>query len=152
MNLCAGKKTIDDWPPTRRRSIHGPLGPPYIGLWTCNLYLSAQGKVKNEVHHLRGVNQGTGRRLPFVGGLPRQFLPQHGSFLKDPWLVYDDVFPDVSNPNMIVYDSSTTYVNFIQNSDEKLDETCLDTQGYFKAHLLNVIDVLKRVTSKPNET
>ena len=41
---------------------------------------------------------------------------------------------------------------FIQNEYVKLDETCLGPQGHFKTHLLNVLDVLERLTSKLYET
>ena len=50
-----------------------------------------------------------------------------GSFLKDPLMVLGDICPDVSNPNMLVYDFSTCHMNFIQNELVKLDETCIDT-------------------------
>ena len=73
-----------------------------------------------------------------------------GSFLKDPWMVLVDVCPDVSNPNIFVFEFRTTHMNFIQNKHVKLDETCLDTQGRFKAKLSN--DVLRRLTFKLHET
>ena len=39
-------------------------------------------------------------------------------------------------------------MNFIQNEHIKLDKTCLDTQGHFKANLSNFMDVLGLLTSK----
>uniref|UniRef100_UPI003390CA14 hypothetical protein n=1 Tax=Acinetobacter baumannii TaxID=470 RepID=UPI003390CA14 len=102
---------------------------------------------------LTGVDQATGRRLPSVGGTALgSFVQQHGSFLKDPWLVLGDVFPEVFKSNMTVYDLITSHINFIQNERLKLDETCLDTQGHFKLTLSNIIDVLGRLTSKLHET
>ena len=56
-------------------------------------------------------------------------------------MVLGDVCPDVSNPNMIVYEFITSHMNFTQNKHVKLDETCLDTQGRFKETLANVMDV-----------
>ena len=66
---------------------------------------------------------------------------EFGSFLKDPWMVLGVVCPDVSNPNMLVYEFRTTHMNFIQNKHVKLEETYIDTQGRFKANLSNVMDV-----------
>ena len=43
-------------------------------------------------------------------------------------------------------------MSFIHNKHVKLDETCIDTQGHIKANLLNVMDVLGRLTSKVYET
>ena len=77
---------------------------------------------------------------------------KHVSFLNDPWLVLREFFLDVSIPNMILYDFSTYNMNFTQNKHIKLNETCLDTQGYFKAHLPNDMDVLGRLSSKHHET
>ena len=57
-------------------------------------------------------------------------------------MVFLDVFPDVSNPNMFVYNFRTSYINFIQDKHVKLDETCQDTEGRLKANLLNVMDIL----------
>ena len=65
-----------------------------------------------------------------------------GSFLKEPLMVLGDVFSDDSKPSMFVYDFRTSHMNFIQNEHVKLDKTCIDTQGHFKANLLNVIKVL----------
>ena len=66
----------------------------------------------------------------------------------EPWLVLGDVCRYFSNPNMIVYEFRTSHMDFIQNKHVKHDETCIDTQGHFKAHLSNVMDVLGRLTSK----
>ena len=151
--MHAGPGSQKTNPSTGRQSIYGPCCPPSIG--------SDRGKCKlgfllygyNNTHHLRCVDQATGRRLPSVGGLPLgSFGHQHRSFLKEPCLVLGDVFPDVFNPNMIVYDFNTSQMNFIRNEHVKLDETCLDTQGNFKAHLSNIMYVLGRLTSKLHET
>ena len=56
-------------------------------------------------------------------------------------MVLGDVCLDVYNPNVIVYEFSTFHMNFIKKI-RKLDETCLDTQDHFKAHLSNVKDIL----------
>ena len=53
---------------------------------------------------------------------------------------------------MIFYDFRTYHMNFIQKKHRKLDETCLGTQGHFKAHVSNVMEVLGRLTSKLHET
>ena len=71
-----------------------------------------------------------------------------GSFLKDAWMVLGDNFLEVSNSNMIFNEFNISAINLIQNEHVKLDETCLDTQGHFKAHLSNFMDVLARLTSK----
>ena len=63
-------------------------------------------------------------------------------------MVLGNVGLSVSNPNMILNEFRISPMNFIQNEHVKLDETCLDTQGSFKATLSNVIDVLGRLTSK----
>ena len=98
-------------------------------------------------------NQATGRRLPSKGGTALgSFGHQHRSFLKDPWIVLGDVFPEVSNSKMLVYEFRTYHMNFIQNEHVKLNKTCIDTQGRFKANLLNVMDVLGRLTFKFHET
>ena len=55
-----------------------------------------------------------------------------------------DLDPDVSNTNILSYEFRTYNVSFIKNEHLKLDETCIDTQGYFKANLLNVMDVHTR--------
>ena len=43
-------------------------------------------------------------------------------------------------------------MNLIQNEHVKLDEICIDTQGRFKANLLNIMEVIGRLTSKLHET
>ena len=63
------------------------------------------------------------------------------SSCKDPWMVLGDNFPDFSNTKTIFYEFNTIDMNFIQNKQVKLDETRLDAQGHFKAHLSNLIDV-----------
>ena len=104
-------------------------------------------------HQLRGVEQPTGCWLPqSIGAGLDSFWLNEGSFLKDPWLVLGDVCPDVSNPNIIVFDFRISYINFIKNEHIKLDETCQDTQGHFKANLLNVTDVIGCLISKLHET
>lgn len=77
--------------------------------------------------------------------------PTFGSLLKDPWIVLRDVFADLSNPNMTIYEFRTSNNNFIQNEQAKLDETCLNTEGYVKETLSNIIDVLGRLNSKLHE-
>ena len=64
-----------------------------------------------------------------------------GSFLKDIWIVLRDVWPGVSNSNILLYEFSTYHINLIQNESVKLDKTCLDTQGHFKEKFSNVMDV-----------
>ena len=80
------------------------------------------------------------------------FSHQHGSFLKEPWLVLGVVFPDFSNLKMILYYFITYHMNFLKNEQLKLEETSLDTQGHFYANFLNVTDVLWGLTSKLHET
>ena len=63
-------------------------------------------------------------------------------------MVLGDVFLDFSRPNMFVYKFRTSHINFIENEHIKLDETCKDTHGHLKANLLNVMDVLRRLTCK----
>ena len=75
-----------------------------------------------------------------------------GCFLKDPWLVLWNVFPEFSNANTTVYKFITYHMNFVKNEHVKLNETCLDTQGRFKPHFLNIMDILGLLTSKLNET
>ena len=65
-----------------------------------------------------------------------------GSFLKDSWLFIGNIYLDVSNPNMTVYDFKTSHMNFIKNENIKLDKTCVETQGHFKATCSNIMDVL----------
>ena len=43
-------------------------------------------------------------------------------------------------------------MNFIQNEHIKLDETCIYTQGYYKANLSNVMDVLGSLNFKLHDT
>ena len=56
-------------------------------------------------------------------------------------MVLGEVFLDVSNPKMIVYEFRTYHMNFTQNKHVKLNKTCLDPQGRFKVTLSNVMDV-----------
>ena len=51
-------------------------------------------------------------------------------------------YPDFFNPNMFIYEFITCHMSFIKNEHVKLDETYIDTQGRFKANLLNVMDFL----------
>ena len=62
-------------------------------------------------------------------------------------MVLGDVFLDVLNPNIRIYEVWTYHTNFIQNEHVNLYETCLDTQDHFKANLSNVMDVLGRLAS-----
>ena len=65
---------------------------------------------------------------------------------------FRDSYLDVSTQNMFLYKFRTYHMIFIKNEHVKLDETYIDTQGYFKAHLSNVMDVLGRLTSKFHKT
>ena len=67
-------------------------------------------------------------------------------------MVHGDNFPDVSNPNMIIYEFWTYHMNFIQYKHVKVNKTFIDTQDRFKANLSNVMDVPGRLTSKLHET
>ena len=49
-------------------------------------------------------------------------------------MVLGDVFLDVSNLNMIIYDFRTCNMNFIQKKHVKLDETCLDHKVILRQH------------------
>ena len=46
----------------------------------------------------------------------------------------------------------TYNMSFIQNKHVKLDETCIDKQGHFKACLSNIMYILGRLTSKLHKT
>ena len=100
--------------------------------------------------HRRGINCPTSRLLTLSFGAV--LASRKGSFLKDPWLVLGDVFPDVFNPNMIVCEFISSHMNFLHNELVKPDKTCIDTQGCFKLTLSNVMDILGRLTSKLHET
>ena len=67
-------------------------------------------------------------------------------------MVLGEVFPDVSNLNMITLEFRIYNMNFIQKYHVKFDETILDTHGHFKATLSNVMDVLGHLTYKLHET
>ena len=67
-------------------------------------------------------------------------------------MVLGDVFPDVSKLNMFLYEFRISHMNFNQNEHVKLDKTCLDRNGHFKANLSNVMDVLGRLTFKLHKT
>ena len=71
-----------------------------------------------------------------------------GSFLKDPYMVLADNFPNISKPITILYYFNTSQLNFIKNKKIKHDETRLDIQGQFNAYLSNALDVLGRLISK----
>ena len=62
-------------------------------------------------------------------------------------MVLGEVCVDVSNPNMFVHEYITSHMNLIQKH-VILDESCIDTQGRFKANLSNVMDIFGRLTSK----
>ena len=66
-------------------------------------------------------------------------------------MVLGDIFPDVSNPNMILYEFITLHLNFIQKEHVKFNETCLNVQGRLKTYLSNTLDVLGHLTSKLHE-
>ena len=66
-------------------------------------------------------------------------------------MVLGYVCPDVSIPNIILYEFIHCHLNLIQNEQVKLNKTHLDTQGHFMATLSNVVDVLRRLTSKHHE-
>ena len=103
--------------------------------------------------HLWGVNKATSCRFPSIGGTTLgNFCHHDRSFLKDAWMVLGDNFLEVSNSNMIFNEFNISAINLIQNEQVKLDEICLDTQGHFKAHLSNFMDVLGHLTSKLHET
>ena len=53
---------------------------------------------------------------------------------------------------MLVYGLRTSYTNFNQNEYANLDEKFIDTQGCYKENISNVMDVLKRLTSKHSKT
>ena len=84
---------------------------------------------KTQALHQLGVDHATDRRLPSVGTALGSFGHQHGSFLKDPWMVLGDIFLEVSNPNMFLYEFKTSHINFIQNEQIILEETCYDIRG-----------------------
>ena len=46
----------------------------------------------------------------------------------------------------------TYHIFFVQNEHVKIDDTYIDKQGRFKEKLSNVMDVLRRLTSKLHET
>ena len=75
-----------------------------------------------------------------------------GYFLRDSCMVLGDVFPDISNLNMLIYEFRTSHKNFTQNKYVELDEKFLDTRGHFKANFSNVMDVLGCLTSKLHAT
>ena len=56
-------------------------------------------------------------------------------------MVLGDVFLDVSNPNMLVYEFKTSHLNFIPKEHIKLNETYQDTQGRFMTNLSNIMDI-----------
>ena len=61
---------------------------------------------------------------------------------------YMESYPEVSNPNMLVYKFRTYNMILIQNEHVKIDETYIDTQGRFKENHSSVMDVLGRLASK----
>ena len=145
--------TIDGWttdgPSLDQRTILLVRG---LGLRLVFCTSSPIIKYQKTKPNQRGIDWPTGRWLPTVGwAVLDSFSQQFGSFLKDPWRVLGDVFLDISNPKMILFDFITSHMNFIQNEHVKLDKTCIDTQGCFKANLSNVMDILGRLTSKLHE-
>ena len=79
-----------------------------------------------------------GRRLTHYASITIRWLDnlgnQLGSFLKDPWMVLGDIFPDVSNKNMLVYDFRTSDLNFILNEHVKLYKTCIEIFKFTQVH------------------
>ena len=120
---------------------------PLLSYETQHGYIPSQSRVSTKGTHRRGVT--TSHQLsPSFGAFLDSRGTTFGSFLNDPQMVLGDVIPDILNPNMILHYFRTTHMNFTQNEHVKLDETCLDTQGHFKATLLNIMDVLGCFTSK----
>ena len=58
-----------------------------------------------------------------------------GSSFKASYEYYLESYPDISHQNMFAYNFRTYYMSFVKNEHIKLDETCIDTQGHFKANL-----------------
>ena len=63
-----------------------------------------------------------------------------------------ELYLDVFNQNVIVYEFRNFHINLIQNKHVKLDETYIDRQGRFKENLLNIMKVLGCLTSKLHKT
>ena len=80
----------------------------------------------------------------------RCFGHQHGSFLKNPWLVLGDVCPDVSNQTWFSMSLALLKLISLEKTRKNL-WNMLNTQ-VFKEHLSNVMEVLGRLTSKLHET
>ena len=105
------------------------------------------------------IHPSAGRRLAHELSMPPSFGAawdnldiEFWSFLKDPLMVHGDNFQEFSNPNTIFYEFNTSHIIFILNEHIKLNETSLGTQGHFKVHLSNIMDVLGCLTSKLHET
>ena len=80
----------------------------------------------------------TGRRLPSSFEAYFWQLGSHdGSFLKDPLLILGDFFPNVFNPNMLIYKCKYSHFNFIKN--EHVGDTLIHIRS-FQGHLSNVMD------------
>ena len=123
-------------PTTNRR------GYPSFGSETDLWELKLPRLIHDLHHNQRSTDKPTGRQLPpsFDAGLGSP-CPNNSSFLKDPLLVLEVFFLDISNLNTSFYKFRTSHINFIQNKHVKLDETYQGTQGHFEANLSNVMDV-----------
>ena len=149
MKLRAGHSGINRHQPTGRPLTYIPSCWSVVLDLDLNLVPLLPRISPNQWDPTKGVSvdpQGVAclRVWAFLGSIDTMF----GSFLKDPWLVLEDVCPDFSKPNMILYEFITSHMIFIQNEHVNFDETCLDTQDNFKEHLSNVMDVLGCLTSK----
>ena len=145
--------TIDGGQSTDHFSTNGPSCPS-VG-WVRDLSRS-YFLPRIFIHRL---HPSTGHRFtheslipPYFGAAWDSLDIEFGFFLKVSSMALGDNFLDVFNPNTIVYEINISHITFIQNKHVKLNETCLDTQGHFKAHLSNIMNVLGRLTSKLHET
>lgn len=130
---------------TGRKPMYGLYWPSLIGSETRNWQFCSPGIGPYDAYNLRGIDQAIGSRLQSVGRLPLgSYGHKHGSLLKDSCFVLGGVFLYVSNQSIIFYEVMTWNMNFIQNEEVKLDETCLETRGHFNAHFqmsLKFLDV-----------
>ena len=135
------------------QSTNGPSYPPSMSSETSDLKLEIPRIILDPCLPYTGCrldNELSFASVDWDG--PRQPLTQMEVLPEGPLVGPWGCLPGRFQSKYYCIQVRTSHINFIQNKHVKLDKTCLDTQGCFKANLSNVMDIVGRLTSKLHET
>ena len=101
----------------------------------------------------RGVDGPTPSRLPrrmssVLGSFVQVFSPSS----REPFWSLVGSFPVFKTLNYVFYVLGTPHINFNKNEHVKLTQTQKDSRTFSKPYLLNIMDVLGRLTSNLYQT